>query len=151
MPQTAGMVASPTDGAPIVRTEPVDIDSGSNFNKDCTMPTTANAQAAVYDCILDQGLMEAVLALNNEEALHDLTMEAATAIREHGIYVLVTTHPLTTQQKDWLVDIGVEAGLEWEMDLDGISDPNVNQVVSVARRFNTGAMPKVGRLSRYQI
>ncbi|CAB9515265.1 expressed unknown protein [Seminavis robusta] len=111
----------------------------------------ATGQAAVYDCIIDQGLMEAVLVLDDEKAITELAMEAAFAIREHGIYVLVLAKPLSKDQKEWLQTSGIQAGLEWIFDLDGISDAKQNQYVSVARRFNTGEMPKVGRLSRYQV
>lgn len=122
------------------------------------MATDPNRPASIYDCIVDQGLMDSVLALsdndndptlrkNSEEAIKQLIFEAATAIREHGIYVLVTRSlPLKTRQL--LEDCSLEAGFEWQFELDGISDET--QMVSVARRFCTGAMPKVGKLSRYQ-
>lgn len=139
--------------APIIRVERVlSEDQSTNNNKDSgSSISSATTQAAVYDCIIDQGLMEAVLALDNEQAIQELSMEAATSIREHGIYVLITAQPLTEQQQGWLKASGIAAGLEWELELDGISDPKLQQIVSVARRFNTGAMPKVGKLSRYQV
>ena len=60
---------------------------------------------------------------------------------------MLVTEELTQESRDMLEEYGLEAGLEWQFELDGISD---GQVVSVARRFCTGEMPKVGRLSRYQ-
>lgn len=105
--------------------------------------------AAVYDCIVDQGLMGAVLQTNdNEETVRELLLEASLALREHGIYVL-NTQKISKETMELLESYSQEAGLEWQFELDGISDDNAQ--VSVARRFNTGAMPKVGRLaSRYQ-
>jgi hypothetical protein len=73
--------------------------------------------------------------------------EAAVAIKDLGIYVLVTKE-LTEDSRRVLEEYGLKAGMEWQFELDGISDDT--QVVSVARRFCTGEMPKVGRLSRYQ-
>jgi hypothetical protein len=101
--------------------------------------------ASVYDCIVDQGLMGAVL--NNEETVRELLSEAAIALREHGIYVLVT-QILSDETKALLEKHSIEAGLEWNFELDGIS--NDGSQVSVARRFNTGTMPKIGKLSRFQ-
>jgi len=108
----------------------------------------SNKQAAVYDCIVDQGLMDRILALeNSDETVRELMEEAAVAIKDLGIYVLVTKE-LTEDSRRVLEEYGLKAGLEWQFELDGISDDT--QVVSVARRFCTGEMPKVGRLSRYQ-
>jgi hypothetical protein len=101
--------------------------------------------AAVYDCIVDQGLMRAVL--DHEEIVRELLLEAAVALREHGIYVLVTK-TLSAETKALLEQHSIEAGFEWNFELDGISD-DASQV-SVARRFNTGKMPKIGKLSRFQ-
>lgn len=107
--------------------------------------------AAAYDCIVDQGLMGSVLALEEKasrgKVVRRLLLEAATAIREHGIYVLVTP-TMSEETQDLILDGSREAGLEWQFALDGISDEL--QVVSVARRYNNGAMPKIGRLSRFQ-
>eukprot|EP00536_Pseudo-nitzschia_multiseries_P003202 jgi/Psemu1/301820/fgenesh1_kg.47_\ len=118
-------------------------------------PKDPNKPAATYDCIVDQGLMDRVLAIDNnnnnlmEKTVCELLGEAAVAMKEFGIYVLVTkTKVLTDDARRLLEQYGLESGFEWEFELDGISDER--QVVSVARRFNTGEMPKVGRLSRYQ-
>lgn len=105
-------------------------------------------KAATYDCIVDKGLMDRILALeNSHETVRELLEEAAIAIKDLGIYVLLTKD-LTEDSRKILEDFGRKTGLEWQFELDGISDGN--QVVSVARRFCTGEMPKVGRLSRFQ-
>ncbi|OEU17296.1 hypothetical protein FRACYDRAFT_237705 [Fragilariopsis cylindrus CCMP1102] len=124
--------------------------SSTTTNSDKIRVQDPNKQrAAVYDCIVDQGLLDKVLILeNNHEAVRELLEEAAIAIREYGIYVLVTKGLLTTETRTLLEDCGDKVGMEWEFELDGIS--NDLEVVSVARRFCTGEMPKVGRLSRYQ-
>jgi hypothetical protein len=103
------------------------------------------AKASVYDCIVDQGLMDAVL--NNRNTVRELLLEAAFVLREHGIYVLIT-QTLADDTKALLEKLSIEAGFKWNFELDGISN-DVSQV-SVARRFNTGKMPKVGKLSRFQ-
>ena len=111
----------------------------------------ADRPASIYDAIVDQGLLGSVLALEDkatrDKVVNELLFEAATAIREHGIYVLITP-TLSQEVQDLLREGSDKAGLEWAFALDGISD--TSQVVSVARRYNNGAMPKVGRLSRYQ-
>lgn len=107
-----------------------------------------NKEVATYDCIVDQGLMDRILILeNSHETVRELLEEAAVAIKEFGIYVLVTKE-LTEDSRKTLEQFGVKVGLEWQFELDGISDDT--QVVSVARRFCTGQMPEVWRLSRYQ-
>lgn len=143
----------------MLRTELVSVDrtTETNADNDSSSSTTAvrvmdpNKPVATYDCIVDQGLMDRVLALdsdnNVEQTVHELLEEAAMAMKEFGIYVL-TTKTLTEDSRELLERYGLEAGFEWQFELDGIS--NDSQVVSVARRFNNGAMPKVGRLSRYQ-
>lgn len=100
--------------------------------------------AAVYDCIVDQGLLGSVL--DDPSQVRSLLLEAATALREHGIYVLSTSH-FQPRHRTLLEELTHDCGLEWEFELDGISDET--QQVSVARRFNAGAMPSVGKLSRY--
>ena len=146
---------------PVVRTEQV-----FRTPNQCTTTNSGlkhsdpTKPAAVYDCIVDQGLMDSVLAMINhndkssnsneeqrQETVRELLMEAATAIREHGIYVLVT-QSLSSEMESLLESYSHEAGMEWQFRLDGLSSDK--EVVSVARRFNTGAMPKIGKLSRYQ-
>jgi hypothetical protein len=123
--------------------------SSTTTNNKIRVQDPNKQRAAVYDCIVDQGLMDKVLKLeNNHEVVRELLEEAAIAIREYGIYVLVTNGLLTTETRTLLEDCGNKVGMEWEFELDGIS--NDLEVVSVARRFCAGEMPKVGRLSRYQ-
>jgi len=145
---TAGKTLVGTNGGG-VRTELVPRDTTiPSMKSDRSSAIRAhNTRAATYDCIVDQGLMSRILVLeNSQETVRELLEEAAIAIKDLGIYVLVTEE-LTQESRDMLEEYGLEAGLEWQFELDGISD---GQVVSVARRFCTGEMPKVGRLSRYQ-
>jgi hypothetical protein len=130
----------------IIKTEAIGRDTATSLSvKD------PNKAAAAYDCIVDQGLLEAVLALSDGNAVQELLLETATAIREHGIYVFVSRAPLLPQTKALLEECSILAGLEWHFELDGISNmEQSSEVVSVARRFCTGAMPSVGRLSRFQ-
>lgn len=139
---------------------------------------TSRPIAATYDCIFDQGLFQSVLeAIENDDdsdnddntskrMIQQLLTEAATALKEHGIYVWVLTdNPrlLTPQLQGILKELTPIVGLEWEFSLDGISSSASNNendddgddtegqvVVSVARRFCTGPLPPVGKLSRYQ-
>ena len=93
------------------------------------------------------GTSSSSTSYNNKSAIQELLYEAATAIREHGIYVLVTKS-LSQETRSILEECSQVAGFEWHFELDGISGED--QVVSVGRRFCTGEMPKVGRLSRFQ-
>lgn len=144
----------------MVRTElvaPAGTKTGNDASSSSTTTTAIRVQdpnkpVATYDCIVDQGLMDRVLALDTtnidaKQTVRELLGEAAVAMKEFGIYVLVTK-TLEEDSRRLLERYSHEAGLEWQFELDGIS--NDSRVVSVARRFNTGAMPKVGRLSRYQ-
>lgn len=117
-------------------------------NNAATLRKLSNTRAAAYDCIVDEGLMGSVLLTDNsEETVRELLLEASLALREHGIYVLHTKN-LTPAIIQTLESYSEEAGLEWQFELDGISDETTQ--ISVARRYNTGVMPKVGRLSRFQ-
>lgn len=142
------VVLAPGTNGGMVRTEFVSSTSSSEHPSSTIRTRDPNKPIASYDCIVDQGLMDRVLALDNsEETVRELLEEAAVAIKEFGIYVLVTK-TLTEDSRRLLENHGLIAGMEWQFELDGISDET--QVVSVARRFNNGTMPKVGRLSRYQ-
>ncbi len=139
---------SRSGGSLAVSTTLVSLPTGDTTNKEPSHSTKIRPnrqKAAVYDCIVDQGLMGAVV--NDETSIQELLLEAAMALREHGIYVLVS-RTLSDQTKGLLRKLSIEAGLEWEFELDGISD-EVSQV-SVARRFCTGKMPVMGKLSRFQ-
>lgn len=155
VPMTPASEPSPdgTDGS-MVRTELVPRRSSASTTTTTTLPGGAirvqdsSKQAAAYDCIVDQGLLDRILPLENgRETVRELLEEAAVAIKDLGIYVLVTKE-MTEESREMLSEYGLKAGLEWQFELDGISDDT--QVVSVARRFCTGEMPKVGRLSRFQ-
>lgn len=113
--------------------------------KNDQMNHTPNRKPQRYDCILDQGLMNDIL-LNgaDDAAVLDLCIKASLAIREHGIYVFVTGR-LSELMKAQLQEIGQSVGLDWQFDLDGISDKDVS--VSVARKYCTDAMPSVGKLA----
>lgn len=109
--------------------------------------------AAVYDCIVDEGLLASILMRSssnkgNVQTMRDLLNEAAVETREHGIYVVKTygSQQLNDENKELLKVLGKEAGFEWEFELDGISDDH--EQVSVARRYNTGVMPRVGKLAK---
>lgn len=139
--------------SPIIKTKAVgrdDCDSTSSPSAGLSRKDPGKA-AAAYDCIVDHGLLESVIALSDDKAVHELLLEAATAIREHGIYVFVSKEPLLPATKALLEESSILAGLEWEFELDGISNTEQSsEVVSVARRFCNGAMPEVGRLSRFR-
>jgi len=138
-----GMVRTELVSHPSVATTTTQSDSSSAIRVQ-----VPNQEVATYDCIVDQGLMDRILILeNSHETVRELLEEAAVAIKEFGIYVLVTKE-LTVDSRKTLEQFGVKVGLEWQFELDGISDDG--QVVSVARRFCTGPMPEVWRLSRYQ-
>ena len=150
VPLSKGSMCGTNGG--MVRTEVVSRASGttsaSSESSSAMRVQDPNKYAAAYDCIVDQGLMDRILVLeNSHETIRELLEEAAIAIKELGIYVLVTKD-LSEDSRNILEEYGLKAGLEWQFELDGISDDT--QVVSVARRFCNGEMPKVGRLSRYQ-
>jgi hypothetical protein len=120
-----------------------------------------------YDCIMDRGLMADLCAsvdnsndnyyLQGDNNDHDssnnttvdeykskkdmarLLYEATKRIRECGVYV-TNTAPMSNETKEFLSQLGDYLGLQWEFDLDGISDENVS--VSVARKF--GSCPTIG-------
>lgn len=100
-----------------------------------------------YDCIMDQGVIANLCAdLSNEISdssecnldMARLLYEATKRLRDMGIYV-ATTPPLSARTKECLMEMGESFGLQWEFDLDGISDEN--QVVSVARKHYAGELP----------
>jgi hypothetical protein len=104
-----------------------------------------------FDCILDGGVMNSVLSSLPDTVtwhsrtgpaalleLHSLMQEATAAIREFGIYVAITDGPVPDHAKEYLVAMGEVTGMEWNFELDGLSNEDV--CVSVARRFFTGAV-----------
>ncbi|KAL7544164.1 hypothetical protein ACHAWF_007558 [Thalassiosira exigua] len=104
-----------------------------------------------YDCILDAGVLNAVVsslppaatwhARSAPAALADavrLAAEASRAMREFGIYVAVTDDPIPDYARGYLDAMGDVVGLEWMYDLDGVS--REGRWVSVARRYDAGAV-----------
>jgi hypothetical protein len=108
-----------------------------------------------YDCILDRGLMNAILSsippsqadtpVALIELLHALMQEASRAIKEHGIYVVVTDQILPENAKKDLTAIGATVGMMWNFDLDGISSDEKGISVSVARKYFAGELPSFGQ------
>lgn len=102
-----------------------------------------------YDCIMDKGIMADLCAsaddddsnngYKNKKDLARLLYEATKRIRECGVYV-ANTQPMSLETKDYLSNLGEYLGLQWDFDLDGISDDNLS--VSVARKF--GSCPTIG-------
>lgn len=102
-----------------------------------------------YDCIMDKGVLADLCASADEDSSSNgyknkkdmarLLYEATKRIREQGIYV-ANTAPMSIETKEYLIKLGEYLGLQWEFDLDGISDDNLS--VSVARKF--GSCPTIG-------
>eukprot|EP00984_Skeletonema_dohrnii_P024875 scaffold14018_cov105-Skeletonema_dohrnii-CCMP3373.AAC.1 len=102
-----------------------------------------------YDCIMDKGVMADLCAsadddsssnsYKNKKDIARLLYEATKRIRESGVYV-ANTSPMSLETKEYLSKLGEYLGLQWEFDLDGISDDTLS--VSVARKF--GSCPTIG-------
>lgn len=83
-----------------------------------------------YDCILDRGLMNAIISSIPPDVsqdrpvavleLHALMQEASRAIRAHSIYAMVTDRLLPKHAKEYLAVIGEAVGMQWKSDLDGM-------------------------------
>ena len=131
------------------------------LNKDDDIDTLGKLAAATtsiieseengFDCILDGGVMNSVLSALPDTVtwhsragpaalleLHSLMQEANEAIREFGIYVAITDGPIPGHAKEYLVAMGEVMGMEWNFELDGLSNEDVG--VSVARKFFNGAV-----------
>jgi len=104
-----------------------------------------------FDCILDGGIMDAVVSSLPSTVtwhsrggpvalidLYELMQKANLAIREFGIYVAITEISIPGHAKEYLVAMGEVMGLEWTFDLDGLSNDEYS--VSVARKYFTGAV-----------
>ena len=100
-----------------------------------------------YDCIMDQGLMSDLVVnpMDNKDDIGRLLWEATKRIREHGVYV-VQTPQLNHDTKSYLQNLGELLGLEWQFELDGISDANLS--VSVARKYFKEELPSFGKLAK---
>lgn len=101
-----------------------------------------------YDCIMDEGLIAHLvrsttdntnISSKNKQDVARLLFQATKRIREMGFFV-ANTSPMTSETKEYLEMLGEMLGLQWEFDLDGISDENLS--VSVARKF--GTCPDIG-------
>ncbi|KAL7452025.1 hypothetical protein ACHAWC_004437, partial [Mediolabrus comicus] len=142
-------------------------DDNRNNDKDDTDESNTELEFTSYDCIMDRGLMADLCAsvdnsnddyyLQGDNNDHDssnnttvdeykskkdmarLLYEATKRIRECGVFV-TNTAPMSNETKEFLSQLGDYLGLQWEFDLDGISDENVS--VSVARKF--GSCPTIG-------
>jgi hypothetical protein len=115
--------------------------NGSNSKENALEFTT-------YDCIMDEGLIADLVrsttdnnyvSSKNKQDVARLLFQATKRIREMGIFV-ANTSPMTSETKEYLEMLGEMLGLQWEFDLDGISDENLS--VSVARKL--GTCPDIG-------
>ena len=57
-----------------------------------------------------------------------------------------TNGPLSEQSKDYLLRMGDLLGLQWQFELDGISDDNI--CVNVARKYFKEELPTIGKLAK---
>jgi hypothetical protein len=112
-----------------------------------TKDNTDALEFVTYDCIMDEGLLADLvrgftdknLSNKTKQDVARLLFEATKRIREMGIYV-ANTSPMSTETKEYLLLLGDIIGLQWEFDLDGISNENTS--VNVARKF--GTCPTIG-------
>jgi len=125
----------------------------NTFDEDESSNTSTSSSTELeftsYDCIMDKGVMADLCAsadddssdnnYKNKKDIARLLYEATKRIRESGIYV-ANTQPMSVETKDYLNKLGEYLGLQWEFDLDGISDDCLS--VSVARKF--GSCPTIG-------
>ena len=104
-----------------------------------------------YDVILDNGLFESFL---QEMKTYNATLPEkqlwladessafyqalSRSLHEHGIYAVFTHQSIPQAAQAELERAGQSMGLQWNFDLDGIS--NDRQSVSVARRFSTAEL-----------
>ena len=116
---------------------------------------------ATYDCIMDRGVMAALQSSsvlsssdsnNTEEGFYNnenvgrLLLEVTKRIREHVVYVMQTNGPLPQESKQYLERMGELLGLQWQFELDGISDNEI--CVNVARKYFKEELPSVGKLAK---
>mmetsp|Transcript_21697 Transcript_21697/g.34038 ORF Transcript_21697/g.34038 Transcript_21697/m.34038 type:complete len:346 (-) Transcript_21697:140-1177(-) len=125
-------------------------DDNTSFDEDeSSTSSSSELQFTSYDCIMDKGVMADLCAsagedsssnnFKNKKDIARLLYEATKRIRESGIYV-ANTQPMSFETKEYLTKLGEYLGLQWEFDLDGISDDCLS--VSVARKF--GSCPTIG-------
>jgi hypothetical protein len=94
---------------------------------------------------MDRGLMSQLLAASQEESCTQLLLEATKRIREHGIFIL-QSQTLDDATKKYISNLGDILGLQWQFELDGISDDTVS--VSVARKYFVDELPEMGKLAK---
>lgn len=139
----------------------------NRIDKDDSDESNTELEFTSYDCIMDRGLMADLCASiddsndnyylqGDNDDNHDsnnttvdeykskkdmarLLYASTKRLRECGVYV-TNTAPMSNETKEFLSQLGEYLGLQWEFDLDGISDENVS--VSVARKF--GSCPTIG-------
>mmetsp|Transcript_18904 Transcript_18904/g.46828 ORF Transcript_18904/g.46828 Transcript_18904/m.46828 type:complete len:321 (+) Transcript_18904:48-1010(+) len=146
--ESSNILPAPSDIV-VVSADKEDTKKSSRKPAAPSLSKASQTPAASYDCIVDNGLLDSVVALGEKKAVQELLLEAATAIRGFGIYVYVAAEPLSAETKQTLLDTSELAGLEWQFELDGLLESG--EIVSVARRYNTGELPSVGKLSRFQV
>jgi hypothetical protein len=121
-------------------------DENSDIKSSSRESNTA-LESVMYDCIMDEGLIadlvrtstDTGISNKNKQDVARLLLEATKRIREIGIYV-ANTQPMSTETKEYLEMLGEMLGLQWEFDLDGLSDEKTS--VNVARKF--GTCPTIG-------
>jgi hypothetical protein len=121
-------------------------DENSDIKSSSRESNTA-LEFVMYDCIMDEGLIadlvrtstDTGISNKNKQDVARLLLEATKRIREMGIYV-ANTQPMSTETKEYLEMLGEMLGLQWEFDLDGLSDEKTS--VNVARKF--GTCPTIG-------
>ena len=124
-------------------------DNTFDENESSSSSSSSELEFTSYDCIMDKGVLADLCASADEDSSSNdyknkkdmarLLYEATKRIREQGIYV-ANTAPMSIETKEYLSKLGEYLGLQWEFDLDGISDDNLS--VSVARKF--GSCPIIG-------
>lgn len=127
-------------------------DDNNRFGEDESSSSSSSStelEFTSYDCIMDKGVMADLCAsADNDDSNNDyknkkdmarLLYEATKRIRESGVYV-ANTPPMSIETKEYLTKLGEYLGLQWEFDLDGISNDDLS--VSVARKF--GSCPTIG-------
>lgn len=125
-----------------------EINNENGSGEDGSESSSNELEFTTYDCIMDQGLMSDLLSASTDDSDNDrknkedmarLLQQSSLRLREMGVYV-ANTPPMSPKTKEYLSYLGEILGLQWEFDLDGISDDNKS--VSVARKF--GTCPTIG-------
>jgi hypothetical protein len=106
-----------------------------------------------FDCIFDRGILDELVSSTCTGIHHQdvglLLLQATRHIREYGVYIVITRNQLPEETKEYLRAVGAMLGMQWRFDLDGISN-ETHGTVSVARKYFTGELPTVGKLTTVQ-